>query len=46
MQYMYIKIVVQFIGYYDLYDFYLQLANTEEYIDSVWQGNLGEVLIR
>ncbi|XP_038045379.1 small nuclear ribonucleoprotein F [Patiria miniata] len=39
---------MEYKGYLVSVDGYmnLQLANTEEYIDSVFQGNLGEVLIR
>ncbi|KAK1278373.1 putative small nuclear ribonucleoprotein F [Acorus gramineus] len=39
---------MEYKGYLVLVDSYmnLQLANSEEYIDGQFQGNLGEILIR
>ena len=41
--YMYIQLMVKVIN---IINVYLQLANTEEFVDGELAGNLGEVLIR
>jgi hypothetical protein len=40
---MFILVAAKSITYVN---YYLQLANTEEYIDGQFTGNLGEILIR